>query len=420
MKGTRHPSRPLYELSMQHVLMVTLQGRLGFSSGYVWWMAAEEILFWSPEHAAVDDEILLRIDWDRGAALLNCAAAVHSVLPAASTSVSKGRVLYATFELINSWDDDLLKKGLLQANPDLKTYGWGHLPARLAAPRRKAENRLGRKLGQAPGQSPDTEPEEPVAAEPEEPVAAEPEVPFDRLGILPPRNPAAALKSKMAAAARTAKKAPAVPPASKTFHPDDITPEHPEFETRSETDELVPVLSTEGAEREFISGSHSSGGRYGGMATGRGGANTPGKSSGATSRLQALAERLRDQAADLKRSYETEDTAGGTRADGKKGFLRISHFIPGPPHSMLLRISDPAQLRRAVVLDDHGFEIYLRREPGIELGDQVNVLLGLPDGTPLEFSCRVDRVKPRSLRLVTDIPDDFVISSMEMLIEETS
>jgi len=410
---------------MQHVLTVTIQGPLGFSSGYVWWMSGEEVLLWSPDRAVMDDELLLRIDWARGAYSIKCVATVHSVLPVSSTSVKAGKALYATFELINPWDDGLLNEGLLKANPALKTRGWDHLPARLVTPRRKAESRLGRKLGLAPGASQEEPPE---AEEPaEEPAKPAKEPPIDRLGILPPRPPARKLVSKKAAALRPAKEPDRVPPPARKFDPDDITPEHPEFEKRSETDELVPVLSSEGAEREFTTGSPasgSSGEKYVGYSTNGRGGQTPSGSGSTTSRLQALADKLRQRAARGGGFAKSADTPGGTRADGKKGLLRVSHFVPGPPHAMLLRVSDPAQLRRALVIGDNGFEIYLRRDPGIELGielgDQVNVLLGMPDGTPLEFSGSVDRVKPRSLRLAVNIPDEFVISSMEMLIEETS
>jgi hypothetical protein len=398
---SRHPSRPQPDLSMQHVLMATIQGRLGFSSGYVWWIAAEEILLWNHEHVSVGDELLLRIDWARGTGLLNCRATVQNVLPVSSTSVSEGRALYATFELVVPVNHDLFVKGLLQANPDLKTLGWGFQPTKLAQSRRKAEHRTGRTLGQKP--------EAP-------PVAA------SAVGDKPARHKPASLGRIRSQRPASRPKRPArVPPASRRFHPEDITPEHPEFEKRSETDELVPVLSADGAKKEFTPSPSSGARKYVGYTTNGRGGHTPASSGSGTSRLQALVDQIRERAHGDVSASSPESTSGvrdDTRASGKKGYLQISSLIKGPPHAILLRISDPAQLRRAVVLGERRFEIYLRHKSGIELGDQVDVLLALPDGTPLEFTAKVDRVKPRSLRLAVVALDEFIISSMEMVIHE--
>ena len=458
---------------MQHVLMVTIQGRMGFTSGYIWWMAGEEAQIWCAEHDEVGEDLLLRIDWARGTRLLDCSATVQHVLSERTCRVISGRVLYCTYALIDSEDQELLLTGLHQANPDLKAYGFQHQPAALAPCRRAAERRTGKTLGKA---APETEPRfDPRELTPDHPDFEERSETADLVPVLEsdgaeqefdtgsPRTGGKragasttgsgdsasgraveatsrlqAMTDRLRARARraptpgeqrgsadmpgadlaTTRTAP-VPPASEVFEPSDLTPDHPEFEERSETADLVPVLESEGADREFSSGASSGDGKYVGWSTTGGGGHTPTRPGTATSRLQALAEKLRQGAPGAPpragRRRASRDS-GGTRADGKKGFLRVSRLVTGPPHSMFLRIGDPVQLRRAVVLDHEGMDIYLRREPGIELGDTVHMVMALPDGTSLEFSGRVDRAKPRSLRVAVDVPDEYVVSAMEMMI----
>ncbi len=371
---------------MEHVLQVTIQGKTGFSTGYIWWMGHEELVLWCREHVDIGDKLRLRIDWAMGTTLLECEATVHGTLPKSLTEVGDGKAAFTTYTLINDEDDELLLKGLFLANPHLKSRGPSYLPHKLAGSRRKAENQLKRKLGQGPAQaaivssSPVVKPRTPV-------------VPDVTRKAAPPRMP----KPKKRPAP---KKEPEKEPEKK--------PDKGEFWDERNPDDM----------------------EFAGIATPAGGKTTR--------RLRRMTELLRQRATPVDEMppmspappvepapeipvkepvEEPPEPEPEVEEAPEQGVLRISKFVKGPPHAALLRIEDTGELFKAVSFNGDLIEFFLRKEPGIRLYDKVALLLYLPDGTALEMDGRVTSGIPGGVCLEIPAPSEVVLDTIRMLLE---
>ncbi len=321
---SRHPSRPLPDLSMQRVLTATIQGKKSFSSGYVWWMGPEELLFWCHEQANVGDDFRLRIDWAQGTALLGCTAMVHNIVSRRITSVKEGNALYATFKLVDPADRDTLTTGLLRDNPTLKAHGLGHLPSLLAPSRHKAELRLKRKLGQGGAAAPSAPPGVGRQAVTRRRASAG--------RLTSPSGKRAVSAAAGGGASQPKTQSPALPGqptahcASAAPTPQRLTAERGKHDERSETDELIPVPSVDGANKDFSSSPSGDGGKYMGRATTSGRSLLASKPGSATARLKAMAGRLRKRAGDNTGPRLHGGSPGSGRRGGGGG------RVGSPPH----------------------------------------------------------------------------------------
>ena len=367
---------------MEHVLQVTIQGKMGFSSGYIWWMGTEEIVIWCREHVDIGDELRLRIDWAMGTALIDCKATIHGILPRALTDVNDGKAAFATYTLINEDEEELLFKGLILANPDLKAKGFSFLPYKLHGARRKAEHILGRKLGEGPG-----------------------------LGVMIASSPVKKPRT------------PKVPAASRRLTPPRMPKPRKRPATKMEEEKPEKAARAEG---EFWDEKKPDDLEFAGIATPTGG-NT-------TRRLRRMSELLRQRAIPMDELppvspapkvesppeipvEEPVEEALEPEVSSGRGLLRISKFVKGPPHAALVRIKDAEKLFRAVSFQEDQIEFYLRKEAGIRLYDKVALLLYLPDGTTLEMEGRVSSGIPGGICLEIPAPSELALDTMRLLLE---
>lgn len=378
---------------MQHILSVTIQGQRGFSNGYVWWMSGEEILFWCPEHMPVGEEVRLRIDWAGGTDLLDCTATIHGVLPLSVTSVKEGRAYFATYELVKPEDEDRLFRGLFQANPDLKAKGFGHLPHKLSNARRRAEGRIGKKLGQITRRPPK---KKPVRARNQGMPARRlvPRFPGDKT----PAPPPAEFLSESSAGSLEFVGAPTTGAAKSRDEQQAILDEF-------EKDEVSESLDFTEARSRSSSGTKSSG-RKG--------------TAGSSRKLHQMAKALRKRAESKPPppvTVKVSPVEPEQAIQNKRGYLRLSDFMAGPPSTALLRINDPAQAQRAVDFDDHQIAFFLRREPDLPLWELVSLLVVLPDATVLQFMGKVMHKTSRGMCMMVEHPTDMDLEALRDLLK---
>ena len=102
--------------------------------------------------------------------------------------------------------------------------------------------------------------------------------------------------------------------------------------------------------------------------------------------------------------------------DATLGFLRIAEFVHGPPHSALLRINDPAQLRRSVDIVDDQIVINLLKEQEMSLWDKVTILMVLHDGTFLELEGKVIDLPTQCMCLSVTRPSQVALETLRHLL----
>lgn len=386
---------------MEHVLSVTIQGSMGFSTGYVWWMGAEELVFWCSEHLPRGEEVRLRIDWAMGTALIDCTAMIHGVLPISLTRVNKGRAFYCTYDLVKIEDLELLRKGLFQANPVLKAHGLDYIPFNLATARKKAENRLGRQLGKDGAVTDPALPSGHGVGGPARGQAVR------KPGRLPPSRMLARLASTL-----------------KPDFPGDSTAGSVEFVGVPTTGDVRARRRSAETLDEFSRDDVSDSLEFAGLPTGRGGSSLQHKTGANTARLRLMARQLRERAASPEPAspgkpparVKTPTPELEVVRDATLGFLRIAEFVHGPPHSALLRINDPAQLRRSVDIVDDQIVINLLKEQEMSLWDKVTILMVLHDGTFLELEGKVIDLPTQCMCLSVTRPSQVALETLRHLL----
>lgn len=350
---------------MQHVLSVTIQGKIGFSTGYVWWMGPEEVLFWCREHRSIGDEVRLRIDWAMGTALIDCKATIHSALPERISTVKDGMAYFGTYQLVDPGDEKLLQKGLHLANPALKVNGSGSIPPALAPVRRIAERHKGRRLGMA-GE----------AVQPRRATTAKP--------VLRPK------------AAREA-----------TLAPEESTSVHLR---RMKGQLLQRAASNQGKEPAKAAPKKPS---------------RPHPPSAQPSEPQSI-PKPPDAPGPARQDPQVEVTGNDKLPEprwvepltpAEQDYPEFSQLVQGKPHSALLRISDTDQLLLSIGFHEQTMDIRVKRKPDLPYWDEVALQLLLPDNTFLEFKCKVVDKTDQSMNLSVDTLDEIALDALKFLIE---
>lgn len=450
-ESSRTPGIPT-GLRMRHLLTLALEGHFGITSAYAWWMNGQDLIFWCGEDLPRAREVRVRVDLKTAGTLVDCMVTIVDTLPPSLTTIHHGYVFVGRYRLVSDLDRPTFEKGLRRANPLLDEHGPDLMPPLF--PRRSEGQRADRSTRADPtrprgGDKPTASgapaigdlqakrrlaeateilrrqarsrtPTHPQAASVGEPVHAEHKAPTP--GEPPPER--RTVRGGLGAKPQP-EPDPRAPGQGRSTSSNRGFPVVPAGHARGERrSELLPHLARRGpGSSDSFDAASTTPTRYSGDSPEERTFSSSGRPTGSARlpekdlRTQPTAPGLTPWKDTRKQWAESAASHSAMREVGPDERLGLM-VGPGAPPTLLVQADHPLVLRRCLKIRQRVVMLTAAPTRGLSPGQQVQILLRLPDATFLEMPGVVMRADENETRLGVENLRDALLQPLLMALQD--